>query len=224
MPPSRSMLDQTFHVPQSASEILGDLTALTQQLGDTEGLQSLSTAAAAFGTNRVDSVAGLEQFLREYTVVALIPHELPAIVRAYEHSVRSHVRELVALDQQLSQLPAQSFASASSTVGRMQLWRLRPLRGERVVQRYLQAVEAGQAKAWHTLVYGLVLAVYSLPLRQGLVHFAHQTLGGFIRAAGQRVRLSEADEIRMLGVHSEPLAAGIELAISQHARTPALLA
>ena len=43
----------------------------------------------------------------------------------------------------------------------------RPLRDQRLVQRYLTAVEQGEAQGWHTLVYGLTLAVYSLPLRQG---------------------------------------------------------
>ena len=61
------------------------------------------------------------------------------------------------------------------------------------VQRYLNAVEAGQAQGWHTLVYGLTLAVYSLPARQGLLHYARQTLFGFIYAAARPLQLGEAD-------------------------------
>ena len=59
------------------------------------------------------------------------------------------------------------------------------MRDQRVVQRYLQAVEGGQANGWHTLVYGLTLAVYSLPLRQGLLGYAHQTTRGFIYSAAR---------------------------------------
>lgn len=184
------MLDQTYQLPQSVNEILGDLTGLAGELGGTDGLSELSVANS-LSAARVNSVATLESFLQEYTQVVLVPHELPAVYHAYHYAVRGESRELVALDQQLSSIPAlQGFARASSHVGRTQLRRLRPLRSERVVQRYLKAVELGEAKAWHTLVFGIVLALYSLPLRQGLVHFGYQTLGGFIHAAGTTVPIA----------------------------------
>ena len=41
------------------------------------------------------------------------------------------------------------------------------------------------------LVYGLTLAVYSLPIRQGLILYARQTLSGFIYAAARPLRMSE---------------------------------
>ncbi len=65
--------------------------------------------------------------------------------------------------------------------------------GERGVQRYLAAVENHEAHGWHTLVYGLTLAVYSLPLRQGLLGYAHQTTRGFIHAAVRSLHFTEAD-------------------------------
>jgi urease accessory protein UreF len=102
------------------------------------------------------------------------------------------VRELIALDCRLASEPIlQAFASASRRVGQSQLRKLRPLRDQRVVQRYLHAVESGQADGWHTLVYGLTLAVYSLPLRQGLLGYAHQTTRGFIYSAARMLQLSE---------------------------------
>jgi len=52
-------------------------------------------------------------------------------------------------------------------------------------------VEDGNAHGWHTLVYGLTLAVYSLPSRQGLLGYAHQTTRGFIYSAARMLRLSE---------------------------------
>ena len=76
-------------------------------------------------------------------------------------------------------------------MGRSQLQKLRPLRDQRVVQRYLDAVETGRASGWHTLVYGVTLAVYSLPSRQGLLGYAHQTTRGFIYSAARMLRLSE---------------------------------
>jgi urease accessory protein UreF len=120
------------------------------------------------------------------------------------------VRELIALDRDVGQLPAvQAFGNASSWVGRTQLRRLRPLRTERVVQRYLRAVEAGEARAWHTLVFGLVLAVYSLPLRQGLIHFAHQTVGGFIEAGSARFRLTLAAREEMAMARADEIQAAV---------------
>jgi urease accessory protein UreF len=83
------------------------------------------------------------------------------------------------------------FAAASQRVGQGQLRKLRPLRDQRAVQRYLRAVESGEAHGWHTLVYGLTLAVYSLPLRQGLLGYAHQTTRGFIYSAARMLSLSE---------------------------------
>src|SRR4029077_1319964 len=98
----------------------------------------------------------------------------------------------VALDQQLaSELALQPFAGASRRVGQTQVRKLRPLRDARVVQRYLQAVETGEANGWHTLVYGLTLAIYSLPLRQGLLGYAHQTTRSFIYSAARTLELSE---------------------------------
>jgi urease accessory protein UreF len=192
------MLDRTEHAPEAATEILGDLTALASQLGGTDGLEDLSLAAASVGSPPIRSLAELEQFLGDYASRTLIARELPAVARAYLHASRGEARELIALDQEVGRVPAaESFSRASSWVGRTQLRRLRPLRTERVVQRYLKAVETGEAKAWHTLVFGLVLALYSLPLRQGLTHFAQQTLGGFVDAASERFRLlpSARDEL-----------------------------
>jgi hypothetical protein len=57
-----------------------------------------------------------------------------------------------------------------------------------VVQRYLHAVESDQADGWHTLVYGLTMAVYSLPLRQGLLGYAHQTTRGFIYSGARMLQ------------------------------------
>jgi hypothetical protein len=69
------------------------------------------------------------------------------------------------------------------------------LRDERLVQRYLSAVEFGQANGWHTVVYGITLAMYSLPLRQGLLHYAQQTLGAFANNARQGDDTAGLDEL-----------------------------
>src|SRR2546421_8063210 len=177
-----------------AGEWLGDWHPLAEQLGSTDGLLALGSVSALLRLRPVQDAASLRRFLHEYQKQILIAVELPAIHSAWEYANGHAVRELVSLDQRLAAEPALAeFAEPSSRVGQFQLRKLRPLRDDRVVQRYLRAVESGEARGWHTLVYGLTLAVYSLPLRQGLLGYAHQTTRGFIYAAARLLRLSERE-------------------------------
>ena len=58
-----------------------------------------------------------------------------------------------------------------------------------LTEGFLGAVNEGSAYGWHTLVYGIILSTYSLPLRQGLLHYGRQTLGGFIGSATRSLDL-----------------------------------
>jgi len=177
-----------------AADWLGDWHPLAEQLGSADGLIALGSASAWLQLPPVRNAASLAAFLRRYHAEILLPVELPAIYAAYGHTARNEPRELVAFDQELAREPLlENFATPSRRVGQAQLQKLRPLRDQRVVQRYLQAVDSGIANGWHTLVYGLTLEVYSLPLRQGLLGYAHQTTRGFIYSAARSLRLSEFD-------------------------------
>ncbi len=179
---------------QDPAEWLGDAHPLVAQLGTADGLASLHALAGSLTVKPITSLAALREFLRAYREMILLPHELPAIRTAFTHASRNEVRELIAFDQQLASEPMlRDFANASHRIGRDQLLKLRPLRDERMVQRYLTAVESGQAHGWHTLVYGMTLVLYSLPLRQGLLGYAHQTTRGFIHAAARGLQLKEAE-------------------------------
>lgn len=185
------MLRQTN--PES-TELLGDWHPLVQQLGSAEGLVALSTASHSLHLSNVDSVPSLLRFLEAYQSQVLIPFELPAIQRAFRHASRNETRELIAFDQQLAAETAlKPFTNASRRVGQAQLKRLRPLRDHRLLQRYLRAVDDGLANGWHTLVYGLTLSVYSLPVLQGLNSYEKQTLLGFMHAVSRTLKLSEND-------------------------------
>ena len=166
-----------------AENLLGDFCALLRQLGVRGALPARhSPLAPPF--QRITSLPALQSFLDTYLTQILLPLELPAIVEACGRVRRGQARELIALDRQLAgEARLAPFASASRKIGALQLQRLKPLRDERTVQRYLCAVESGRAGGWHTLVYGLTLAVYSFPLRQGLLHYARETLSGLARAA-----------------------------------------
>src|SRR6185369_18022910 len=138
-------------VPAPA-ELLGDAHPLIEQLGSAEDL-AVATRAAAIEFPRVSDLASLRNFLNTYRTQILVPLEMPVIVAAHGHATRNEMRELVALDARLAGEKAiRDFAMASCRVGQRQLSKLRALRDERIVQRYLLAIERGEARGWHTLV------------------------------------------------------------------------
>jgi len=180
--------------PSSPAELLGDAHPLLEQLGSPEDLAVTSTVTGALELRRVSDLPALRNFLEAYRAQVLVPVELPAIVAAFQHAARGESKELVALDQRLTQDTAiRKFALASCRVGQRQLSKLRPMRDQRLVQRYLAAIETGEARGWHTLVYGVSLAMFSLPLRQGLQNYVEQTTRGFIYSSAKSLRLAEAD-------------------------------
>jgi urease accessory protein UreF len=186
------MVKQTQVALSDAAEWLGDFHPLAEQLGSTVGLIHLGSVSSLLQLDPLQDVPSLQRFLKNYQAQILLPFELPAIQSAHGHASRNELRELVVLDRQLAgERILCTFAGASRRVGQSQLQKLRPLRDSRFIQRYLQAVEAHQADGWHTLVYGLTLAIYSLPLRQGLLGYAHQTTRGFIYSAARSLQLSE---------------------------------
>jgi len=188
--------------------LLGDLTGLLEQVGRPPELVAL---APALNPQLIRDTAGLQRFLEAYIQRLLVPIELPAIARAWAHTSRGETRELIALDSELTGQPLLTFfAAASREIGRFQLSALRPLRDQRVVQRYLTAIESGQAQGWHTLVYGLTLFVYSVPLRQGLCHYAEQTVYSLAEIASRRVGLSAAECRDIAGKVLAELPASIE--------------
>ena len=183
---------QTNLALSDAADWLGDWHPLAEQLGSTDGLASLGSICAFLALRPIQDLRSFRRFLRSYQGEILVPFELPAIYAAFGHAEKNELRELVTLDNQLAGQPVlQSFASASRRVGQTQLQKLRPLRDQRMIQRYLFTVDSGEAHGWHTLVYGLTLEVYSLPLRQGLLGYAHQTTRGFIYSAARMLQLSE---------------------------------
>jgi urease accessory protein UreF len=186
------MMHRTQLALSDPAEWLGDWHPLAEQLGSADGLLELGSVSSLLRLPPVSDQASLRKFLRDYQSRILLAHELPVIQRAHAHAARQELRELVALDRRLADEPIlQNFAAASRRIGRGQLQKLRPLRDQRLVQRYLQAVETGQAHGWHTLVYGVTLAIYSLPLHQGLLGYSHQIIIGFIYSAARMLEFSE---------------------------------
>jgi urease accessory protein UreF len=212
------MWQQFQTVSGEPAEWLGDWHPLVEQLGSANGLAALSEVSAAMHIPHVHDLASLRRFLHQYQTHILLPHELPAIQRAFDHACRHEVRELGEYSRQLADVPAlKPFADASRRVGHTELLKLRPLRDERIVRRYLESVERGETHAWHTLVYGVTLALYSLPLRQGLLGYGFQTTRGFIYAAAKSLHLSEKNCRALLEELCGNLPEAVEALIAQRA-------
>jgi urease accessory protein UreF len=192
-----------------ASEWLGNLHPLVEQLGSADGLVCLASVASFLKPGPLNTLPSVRKFLRNYQQNVLFPCELPAIESAYDHALRNETRELIALDHRLAnETLLRDFAAASRRVGQSQLQKLRPLRDQRLVQRYLTAVEDGRAHGWHTLVYGITLAIYSLPLRQGLLGYAQQSTRSFIHSAARSLHFSEKTSRKLFDEAERTIPAG----------------
>lgn len=200
------------------AEGLGDWHPLVEQLGSTHGLVALSEVSACLQIPPVQDLPSLRRFLHDYQNRILLPLELPAIQRAFDHACRYELRELIGFDRQMAGESAlKPFADASRRVGQCELRKLRPLRDERVARRYLEAVEQGEAHGWHTLVYGLTLALYSMPLRQGLLGYGFQTTRGFIYSAARSLKLSEKNCRALMKILCASLPHSVEALLGRRA-------
>lgn len=206
---------QTIAAPNLAENLFGDFHPLMEQLGSPDGLALAGAVNASLRLDHIPDLAGLKRFLENYRAQILDPVELPLICRAYAHASKNEFSELIALDQKLATEPRlQLFASSSKLIGCGQLKRLRPLRDQRGLQRYIRAVDAGEAHAWHTLVYGVTLASFSFPLRQGLLNYAEQVLNGFVTGSRPHRELCEVEQGKLLQEICATVPRAIEAALA----------
>jgi urease accessory protein UreF len=186
----------------------GDAASLAAQVGTPDFLGLIHPAAAA----QVQSSVSLQGFVDHYLSTVLAREEWPLICQAYELASRGQVRELIELDATwTTHFAKRPGANASVRVGQRQLGKLRPLRDNRMVQRYLAAIESGNAVGWHTIVYAITLAVFQLPLRQGLIHYAVQTLTGFVNPLPATPLLTEGQKESILAQAENSLPAVLRL-------------
>lgn len=187
--------------------------ALIEQLGLPETQPTLERILAP----STDALRFLTSH-RDLVVVAL---EWPVILRAAELTRLGFHRDLLALDAGYAGKVPKEHAEASFRVGRRQLSRLRGLKDQRVVQKYLDAIERGEAHGWNPVVFGIVLTVYGIPLRQGLIHYATTILRGFARQLSSVP--AGPDFERWLETVESPLPGAVNYLLSGPGK-PALLA
>lgn len=211
-------MTSSFQQAGLGSERELDADKLAEQLGSAEELLSISTDALVPELARLNSLPALRAFLLEYRETTLAPKEFRAIRDAYQCSANNQLRELLALDQEIASKPmAEEFRGASRNVGHRQLNRLKPCKDLRVVQLYREAVNAGRAQGWHTIVFGLVLSSFSLPLRQGLLHYGQRTMSRFIESAAHGLALPESGILALQAELVLSLPAAIEQCLSTQA-------
>jgi len=213
---STSMVGNQSASQQDVERILGDSNLLVEQLGSPGDMTSLPPGLGSPAFPQVTDLASLRNFLFSYHTRVLVPIELPAIRKAFDHAARSEARELIQLDQQMGLEPLlKCFGAASRQVGKAHLRQLRPLRDQRVLQRYIAAVQSGAAQGWHTVVYGLVLSLYSLPLRQGLISYAHQATSGWVNSCSGRLGLSEVECCDLILETCSPLRGAVDEIVAE---------
>jgi len=183
-------------------------TLATEWDGDTPWLLADWPNPAGADCPPPSNVGEWRAFSAAYRDELLLAHEWPAIREAHRLTLLGYGRELVALDQtwgrtQRGLAPVwRALAAAGARLGQQRLHRLRPLQAERSVRRYVAAVDSAEATGWHTVVFGLLLGVHSLPLRQGLLHYAQQSLGGFL----QGTPLAKLDDCTRMALLAEATA------------------
>lgn len=179
-------LNPTSNLPE-LTEWSSDPHPLMDCLG--AGAELSFPGFAPFAARIVD-FESLDSFLHRYGREFLVPVELQRIQRVAGLAARSMYREIISEDAPTtSGVWDPVFLSASRRVGRSQLRRLRPLRDLKGLARYREAVEQGKALGTHTAVYGIMLGIYSIPLRQGLAHYASQTLHALADSGADRLEL-----------------------------------
>ena len=200
------MLEPESRVAAESRSVLGEPHVLLEQMGSPAGSAAFCTFADLDGPPSIRNLEELRRFLVGYRDEVLGPGELPAIAAAWRHASGGELREMVAVDHHIAGtgLPA-AFATASRRIGRRELRRLQPLRDERTVRRYFQAVERGEASGWHTIVFGLTLAIYSVPLRQGLLHYALKAVATLASSASRHLPLRTEDLDALLTVLLQPI-------------------
>ncbi|MDG1856059.1 MAG: urease accessory UreF family protein [Verrucomicrobiota bacterium] len=168
-----------------------DLSMLCHRLGEVVPGRVMAPSMRFEKVNDTDSFL---RFSEQYIRYVLSPVELPAIVAASELASRNALHELYLLDKQLGSEPhIKMFEKASLTLGRNQLRKLRGMRDVRLLSRYRSSVLEGDAHGWHMLVYGIVLHLFSIPIRQGLAKYQTQVLLGFAQSACQSLQWSQSE-------------------------------
>jgi len=171
--------------------------------GDLYGLDDLCRVT---GLDRPESPAALTRLGERFRDAVLLPRELPALLATHEFARRGRSRELLKEEKKLALARDwRALVAPSRRVGGHLLSQLRPLRDERIVQRFLDAHCAGRTPGFHLTVLGVTSALFHVPPRQVLWDYALTLLDGLALTAGQRLRLAAPTRQAIVRNISQPI-------------------
>jgi len=106
-----------------------------------------------------------EALRNQWCEAVLLSHLVPAVSAAHLAIANFGLRELLEIDSRLDSVLAGPMAGSSRSSGRIVAGDLRPPAAERVLKRYLSAVESGDSSGHLTTVLSARAAVFHIPPR-----------------------------------------------------------
>src|ERR1700693_4926943 len=128
-----------------------------------------------------------QQWLKTLFEPLLLPH----LLRVLDFSARQSAREIILLDAELNQSLPPGSRQRSIEAGRSLLQQSTP-RGERLMARLQEAIQAGVAFGHFATLYGVRCGAFSIPVRTAILGYLSEELSAGATVGGEGVILLEA--------------------------------
>jgi hypothetical protein len=119
------------------------------------------------------------------------PLLLPHLFRVLDFSARQSAREIILLDAELNRSLPPGSRQCSVEAGRSLLQQSTP-RGERLMARLQEAIQAGAAFGHFATLYGVRCGAFSIPARTAILAYLVQELSAGAPDDAERLKLLEA--------------------------------
>jgi hypothetical protein len=119
------------------------------------------------------------------------PLLLPHLLRVLDFSARQSAREIILLDAELNRSLPPGSRQGSVEAGRSLLQQRTP-RGERLMARLQEAIQAGAAFGHFATLYGVRCGAFSIPARTAILAYLVQELSAGAPDDAERLKLLEA--------------------------------
>jgi hypothetical protein len=119
------------------------------------------------------------------------PLLLPHLLRVLDFSARQSAREIILLDAELNRSLPPGSRQCSVEAGRSLLQQSTP-RGERLMARLQEAIQAGAAFGHFATLYGVRCGAFSIPARTAILAYLVQELSAGAPDDAERLKLLEA--------------------------------
>jgi hypothetical protein len=128
---------------------------------------------------------------RQWMKTSFEPLLLPHLLRVLDFSARQSAREIILLDAELNRSLPPGSRQRSVEAGRSLLQQSTP-RGERLMARLQEAIQAGVAFGHFATLYGVRCGAFSIPVRTAILGYLVQELSAGAPDDVERLKLLEA--------------------------------